>query len=152
MANWQDLVVGDRMSVDQKFNSRLQEAAFNNQEWGLIMTAAEFEIAHPEDPERARIVANTEKLPSIMPELDNLGNPMGGMGGAGREKSGSGGLFGSVKDALGLGGGSGGVDQQRLEEAEQLTQEYADALQQHLEENGKWETVRERAAAGGSQE
>jgi len=151
MAEWQDLVVGDRMSVDQQFNERLQQSEFNSQEWGLIMTATEFEIETPEDPERARIVANTEKLPSIMPELENLQNAMGGMGGApgGDQRGGKsgGGLFGSIKDALGL-DGDGGGDDDRIEAAERLTQEYAEALQQHLEETGKWETVRERAAAG----
>jgi hypothetical protein len=147
MASWQDLVVGDRMAVDQQFNDRLRQSEFNNQEWGLIMTATEFEVEHPTDPDRARIVANTEKLPSIMPELENLQNQMGAMGGGPQKKSG-GGVFGSIRDALGLGGGgSGGVDEKRLEAAESLTQEYAEALQQHLEENGKWETVRERAAA-----
>lgn len=147
MTNWMDLVVGDRMAVDGEFNDRLQESTFNNQEWGLIMTATEFEIEDAEDPSRARIVANTEKVPAILPELENLRGQMGGMGGGGRQSKGSGGFLGSVMDALGIGGGGGGVDQERLAAAEDLTQEYAEALQSHLEENGKWERVRERAAA-----
>jgi hypothetical protein len=66
------------------------------------------------------------------------------MGGAPTSDSGSdGGLVDSIKGALGLGGGGGGgVDQAKLEAAEQLTQEYADELQRHLESKGKWEQVR----------
>jgi hypothetical protein len=154
MSDWQDLVVGDRMSVDQQFNDRLRQSEFNSQEWGLIMTATEFQIEAPGDPDRARIVANTEKLPSIMPELKNLQDAMGGMGGAPGGSGdrggagGGGGLFDSIKGALGL-DGDGGDEQERIEAAERLTQEYAEALQRHLEENGKWDTVREHAAADG---
>jgi hypothetical protein len=110
---------------------------------GLIMTATELEIEAPDDPETARIVANTEKLPQIMPELENVRSQVESMGGAPASDSGSGGgLVDSIKGALGLGGGSGGVDQARLEAAEQLTQAYADELQRHLESKGKWEQVR----------
>jgi hypothetical protein len=151
MADWTDRIVGDRMRVDQEFNDRVVASEFSSQEWGLIMTAVEFEIEHPEDPERARIVANTEKLPQVMPELDNIKQQMNAMGGAGGGKSddsrGGGGLFGSIKSAFGLGGGGGGgSDQQKLAAAEELTQEYADALQQRLESTGKWEQVRATAA------
>jgi hypothetical protein len=150
MADWTDRIVGDRMRVDQEFNDRVVASEFSSQEWGLIMTAVEFEIEHPEDPERARIVANTEKLPQVMPELDNIKQQMNAMGGAGGGKSddsGGGGLFGSIKSAFGLGGGGGGgSDKQKLAAAEELTQEYADALQQRLESTGKWEQVRATAA------
>ncbi|SEO81648.1 hypothetical protein SAMN04487948_105301 [Halogranum amylolyticum] len=151
MADWTDSIVGDRMTVDREFNDRVQASQFSGQEWGLIMTATEFEIENAEDEERARIVADTEKLPQIMPELENIRSQMGAMGGAPKEPSGgggsgatgSGGLFGSIKRAFGLGGGGGsGGDAERLEAAERLTQEYADALQQHLESNGKWNQVR----------
>ncbi|SFL61917.1 hypothetical protein SAMN04487950_4405 [Halogranum rubrum] len=148
MANWTDSIVGDRMTVDREFNDRVQASRFSGQEWGLIMTATEFEIEHADDEERARIVADTEKLPQIMPELKNIRSQMGAMGGAaggsndGSDSSG-GGVFGSLKRAFGLGsgGGAGGSDEE-LEAAEQLTQEYADALQQHLEAKGKWNQVR----------
>jgi hypothetical protein len=107
------------------------------------MTATELEIEAPGEPEAARIVANTEKLPQIMPELENVRSQVESMGGAPASDSGSsGGLVDSIKGALGLGGGGGGVDQAKLEAAEQLTQEYADELQRHLESKGKWEQVR----------
>lgn len=144
MADWTDSIVGDRMTVDREFNERVRESEFSSQEWGLIMTATDLEIADADDPESARIVANTEKLPHILPELENIRSQMSSMGaatGGGSQSSGSGGLFGSVKDALGLGGG-GGADDERLAAAERLTQEYADELQAHLESAGKFEQVR----------
>jgi hypothetical protein len=49
--------------------------------------------------------------------------------------------LGSVKSALGLGGGAGG-DDERLAAAERLAQEYADELHSHLEGKGKFERVR----------
>jgi len=149
MSNWTDAIVGERMTVDREFNDRIRQSEFSNQEWGLIMTAVEFEIEDATDPEDARIVADTSKLPQIMPELDNISQQMGAMAGGGDPDGGSsGGAFGNllsdIKDVIlgGGGGGSGGVDQQRLEAAERLTQEYADELQRHLESKGKFEQVR----------
>ncbi len=143
MSDWTDSIVGDRMSVDREFNQRIVDSEFTRQEWGLIMTATELEISNPDDPDSARIVANTEKLPQIMPELENVRSQVESMGGAtsaGGSESKGGGLFDSLKGALGLGGG--GADQARLEAAERLAQEYADELQRHLESKGKWENVR----------
>ncbi|MFA1610890.1 DUF5799 family protein [Halobellus rubicundus] len=143
MADWTDSIVGDRMTVDREFNDRVENSRFTSQEWGLIMTATELEIEHADDPERARIVADTEKLPQIMPELDNVRSQMAQMGGAPGEDSDSGaGIVDSLKGALGLGNGTGGNDQERLDAAERLTQAYADALQDHLESKNKWEQVR----------
>jgi hypothetical protein len=146
---WQDLIVGDRMAVDQEFAQRVSDSQFSRQEWGLIMTAVEFEIENPGDAEQARVVADTSKVEQVMPELENVRNQMNAMGGAGGGggQSGGGGIFGSVKDALGLGGGGGGsgVDQNRLDAASRLAEEYAGELQQRLESQGKWAQVREAA-------
>ena len=149
MSDWTDAIVGDRMQVDQQFNEQIRGSEFTNQEWGLIMTATEFEIEAADDPDTAQIVADTEKLPQIMPELEQMSGGMGGMGGApggpgGAGGGGGGGLsdaISGIKDAL-LGGGDDGVDDERLAAAEDLTQEYAETLQQHLEQRGKWEQVR----------
>jgi hypothetical protein len=149
MSDWTDAIVGDRMQVDQQFNEQVRGSEFTNQEWGLIMTATEFEIEAADDPDTARIVADTEKLPQIMPELEQMSGGMGGMGGAAGGPNGPGGGGGGglsdaisgIKDAL-LGGGDDGVDDERLAAAEDLTQEYAETLQQHLEQRGKWEQVR----------
>jgi hypothetical protein len=147
---WQDLVVGDRMAVDQEFAQRVADSQFTRQEWGLIMTAVEFEIENPGDADRAQVVAETSKVEQVIPELENVRNQMNAMGGAGGGgQTGGGGIFDSVKDALGLGGGGGGsgVDQDRLDAATRLADEYAGELQQRLESQGKWAQVRE--AAGG---
>jgi len=142
MADWTDSIVGDRMTVDREFNDRITGSEFTSQEWGLIMTATEFDIEHADDPERARIVADTENLPQIMPELENVRSQMSQMGGApGEGGSGSGGIVDSLKGALGL-GGSDGPDEDRIDAAEELTQAYADELQTHLESKNKWEQVR----------
>jgi hypothetical protein len=147
MSEWTDAIVGDRMTVDNQFNERVAASRFSSQEWGLIMTATDLEIEDADDPENARVVADTSNLPAIMPELENLRSQMAGMGGApgGGESGGSGGgVVDSIKGALGLGGGGGGGggSDEELEAAERLVQEYADELQAHLEENGKWEQVR----------
>ncbi|VTT87859.1 hypothetical protein DM2_1193 [Halorubrum sp. DM2] len=147
MSEWTDAIVGERMTVDNQFNERVAASRFSSQEWGLIMTATDFEIENADDPESARVVADTSSLPAIMPELENLRSQMAGMGGApgGAEGGNSGGgLVDSIKGALGLGGGggSGGASDEELEAAERLVQEYADELQAHLEEVGKWEQVR----------
>ncbi|MFB6079961.1 MAG: DUF5799 family protein [Haloferacaceae archaeon] len=140
MSSWTDAIVGDRMTVDREFADRIRESEFNSQEWGLIMTATELEIEHADDPDRARIVADTENLPAIMPELENLRSGMAAMG-AGEDGGGrsSGGIVDTLKGALGVGGGS---DDDRRRTAERLAQEYADELQAHLESKGKWERVR----------
>jgi len=112
------------------------------------MTATEFEIENADDSENARIVADTSSLPAIMPELENVRSQVAAMGGAPGGAGGSGGsgggLVDSIKGALGLGGsgGSDGPSDEELDAAERLVQEYADELQAHLEEVGKWEQVR----------
>jgi hypothetical protein len=146
MSEWTDAIVGERMTVDNQFNERVAASRFSSQEWGLIMTATEFEIEDADDPEAARVVADTSNLPAIMPELENLRSQMSAMGGApggGDAGGGSGGgVVDSIKGALGLGGGGGGASDEELEAAERLVQEYADELQAHLESVGKWEQVR----------
>ena len=140
---WTDRIVGDRMTVDQQFNDRVTASEFTRQEWGLVMTAVEFEIENPGDADGARIVANTSKLEHVMPELDNIKQQMNPMGGG--SGSNSGGFFSSVKSALGM-GESGESDEEKTRAAERLTQEYADELQAHLEETGKWSQVRRAAS------
>lgn len=144
---WMDRIVGERMALDQEFNDRVQSSRFSNQQWGLIMTAAEFEIERPEDPERARMVADTSKLPQIMPELDAVEAQMGAGPGGAPAPSDGGGLFGSIKDALGF-GGDDGIDPERLAAAEDLVEEYATALQKRLEDRGKWTQICQAAERG----
>ncbi|WP_122088486.1 DUF5799 family protein [Halalkalicoccus subterraneus] len=143
---WMDRIVGDRMAVDREFTERVNESRFSSQQWGLIMTATGFEIRDPEDSERARLVANTEKLPQIMPELEKIDAQVRAAGGAGGSSTSepSGGVLASIKGALGL-GGDGGNDED-LQAAEELVAEYADRLQERLEDQGKWQSTREAAS------
>ena len=146
---WTDRIVGERMAVDQTFAERIQQSRFSNQQWSLIMTATEFEIEHPADPDRARIVANTDDLEGIIPELENVQTGMGAMGpgaGGSQPDSSGGGLIDSVMGALGMGDDGGSDHQEQREAAERLTQAYADELQSHLESKGRWESVRQTAA------
>lgn len=146
MTPWQDMIVGDRMTVDQEFSSHVDSSRFSRQEWSLIMTATTFEIEDPEDETNAELVADTSQLADMMPEIEKvaqmgpMGQPQGG--------SDSNGLFGSIRDALGLGGGQGGADaeEEKLADAEALVSAYAETLQAHLESEGRWSEVRAAAA------
>ena len=148
--SWTDRIVGERMTVDQEFSQRVQDSRFSSQQWSLIMTATEFEIEGADDPDRARIVANTEKVDQIIPELENVDQQMGAMGGqgggGGGASSSAGGVVDSILGALGLGGDGGDDREEKLRAAEQLTQEYAEELQSQLESKGRWESVRQAAA------
>lgn len=146
--SWRGRIVGARMTVDDEFSDRVEASSFSRQQWSLIMTATEFELHHADDPEQARIVANTNNLDAILPELENIEQQMGGMaGGPGGSESG-GGVLDSISNALGLGGGGDdGVDESQRAEAAELVQAYGDMLQQHLEETGRWEEIRSIAAA-----
>lgn len=140
---WDDMIVGDRMATDREFNSAVENSQFSRQQWGLIMTAVELEIENPGDEDRARLVANTEKLPHVMGELDNIQSQMGAMGG-GDDSGGRGGIFGSLRSTLGFGDDSG-TDSDKLAAAERLAQSYAEQLQTRLEERGKWDETRAAA-------
>jgi hypothetical protein len=141
--DWTSAIAAERMKLDNEFNDRIAASSFSNQQWNLVMTALEFEIDGAEDPETAQIVPNTSSIPTIMPELDRIAQqgPMGG-GGGGSSGSSGGSLLGGVKDALGLGGS--GKDE-RLEEAEDLAEQYAELLQEKLEAGGRWNGVCQRA-------
>ncbi|QDX41010.1 DUF5799 family protein [Salarchaeum sp. JOR-1] len=146
MSDWQDRIVGERMRVDDEFQHRVEASSFSNQQWGLVMTAVEFDIEHPEDPERARLVADTSNLTHVMDELDNVEAGMAAMAGGQQRDDDSGGILGDVKRMLGIGdSGDSGSDEERASEAAALAQEYADALQEKLEENGRWDEIREAA-------
>jgi len=139
MSNWTDRIVGDRMAVDREFSDRVRTSEFSNQEWGLVMTAVDFEIEHADDPDRARIVADTESLPQMIPELEKVQQGMG-PGGQSQADSGTG-VLDAIRGALGM--GDGDDDAEKLDAAERLVDEYASALQQRLEEKGKWDDIRQ---------
>ena len=148
MADWTNKLAGPRMQVDQQFHDRVMNSRFSNQEWGLIMTAVEWRIRDPDDPETARLEADTSKIEEIIPEIDRIQEQMGAsaspMGGGQ-----SGGFGGGIRDFLDtlLGNGASGSDAERLADAEALVQDYARQLQQYLENHERWDEIREAAAA-----
>jgi hypothetical protein len=149
MSDWQDMLVGDRMAVDNEFTRRVEQSQFSRQEWGLIMTATTFDIQNPGDEDAAQLVADTSELPTVMPELENIAN-MGPMGMPAEDDGGSGGLLDSLLGTLGLSRNGtdtdDGTDEEKLQAAERLVTAYAQQLQAHLEERGRWEEVRVAAA------
>jgi len=141
---WRNNIAGARMQVDQQFNDRILASEFTNQEWGLIMTAVEFDIVGAEDPETATLVADTENVRHVIPELENIPRGMGGQPGQGGRDS-SGGLLGSIR---GLFGGGDSKDEHKLEAAAALAEEYATELESYLREQDRWEAVCASAADG----
>jgi len=149
---WTDRIVGERMAVDQEFSEQIQQSRFSNQQWSLVMTATEFEIEHPDDPDRARIVANTDKLDGVSPNSRTCRR--GWVRWAARE---AGAAVRTPRAAgcstrswahSGWGGDGGSSEKEQRKAAERLTQEYADELQSHLESKGNGETARHAAADG----
>ncbi|WP_436911976.1 DUF5799 family protein [Halosimplex marinum] len=138
---WSDRIVGERMQTDREFAEKVAASNFSRQQWGLIMTAVEFEIENPGEPDSARLVADTSKIESVLPELEKVDRAAGMAAGGGRPDDDSGGILDGVKDALGLGGGDDGLDREQLAAAEEMAQMYAGDLQEKLEANGKWEEV-----------
>lgn len=140
---WRDQLAGHRMQVDGEFESRVRESELTKAEWNLVMTAVEFEVEG--EGETASLVANTNKVSSVVPEFENLSR--GGLGGAPAEGDATGGLFDSVKETFGLGDAGG---DEKLQVATALAEEYAEELQAHLERQGRWESIRRAANSGSS--
>jgi len=135
------------MRVDEEFNQRVLDSQFSNQEWGLIMTAVEFDIDSPETPDTAEMTADTEQLEQIIPELENLPEGMARPGGD--TGGNSGGVIDSLKSVLGFDdsdANGSGVDRDELAAARELVEEYASVLQRYLEEQGRWSEICEAAA------
>ncbi|MFB6071303.1 MAG: DUF5799 family protein [Halanaeroarchaeum sp.] len=147
--SWRDRIVGARMAVDDQFADRVEQSSFSRQQWGLVMTATEFEIENADDPQEAQIVPNTDHLDSILPELDDIERQMQGMDGGNGGSMGAsmGGIVDDLKDLLGMGEGEDGVDESRRREAVRMVTEYAEELQRYLEERGRWNELRELAAS-----
>jgi len=145
--DWTDQLAGARMQVDQQYQETLDASDFSNQEWGLVMTAVDWEIENPENPDEATLVADTSKLPDIVPELQNIQQQMGGSPTPVEEGSGGRGFLGRIKQYFDhLQPDSGGSDQKKLGDAEELVEGYTMVLQEYLEEHGRWEDICDAAA------
>jgi len=146
--DWTDRLAGARMQVDQRFNDRVLNSQFTNQEWGLIMTAVDFDIDNPENPGEARLVARTDHLENIVGELDSIQREMGGSSAPVDQGASGNNIVARLRQYLeGLTTNSGGGDdREKLVAARGLIEEYATELQQFLEEQGRWEDICESAA------
>jgi hypothetical protein len=143
---WLDRLAGARMQVDQQFNDRVRNSQFSNQQWGLIMTAVEFDIENPGNPADATLVARTDNVEKILPELDNIQQGMGGLQRQNQRSSG-GGLFSQLRSYLPGGKDtSDGHDADQLDAATALVEEYTTELQAYLKEEGRWDDICESAA------
>ncbi len=146
---WTDLLAGARMQVDQQFQEHLEQSDFTNQEWGLVMTAVDFEIQHADDPERAQLVADQEQIRQIIPELDNIQQQMGGAAQPVESNPDGGGMFGRLRQYLGFlssDTASSKPDKERLTAAKTLVEEYTEQLEAYLRERERWEEIRKAAA------
>jgi hypothetical protein len=145
---WTDMLAGARMQVDQQFQERLEQSDFTNQEWGLVMTAVEFEVLNADDPEEAQLVAEREQIRQIIPELDSIQREMGGAARPVESNPDGSGMFGRIKQYLGFlsDDTSDETDQERLATAKVLVDEYTEQLEAYLRERGRWEEVRQAAA------
>lgn len=140
---WSDRIVGARMAVDSEFSDEVDQSVFSRQEWGLVMTAVEFDIENADDDAAAELVANTDSLRDVLPELERAREAQAAMGAGRKPDDSGGGLVDNLKDALGFGGTDAEeIDEDQLREAERLADAYAVELQDHLEANGRWEDIR----------
>jgi len=136
--SWTERIAAERMQTDQEFADRVAASPLSSQQWGLVMTAVEFDIDGPEDPETAELVVDASKLTSVMDEIRRIGDRQPG---AAATSDRGGGLLDSVKNAFGV----GETDDELRETAEDLAEEYAAALQTRLEDRGRWTEVCELA-------
>lgn len=136
---WTQQIAAERMQTDQAFTDRVVDSPLSSQQWGLVMTAVEFEIEGPEDPETAELVVETRRLDGVMDEIRTIGDRQPGAGAT--PDSGGGGLLDTVKGAFGV----DDSDDELRETAESLAAEYATALQARLEDRGRWAEICEQA-------
>lgn len=132
---WQDAIATERMAVDRAFTEQVAASALSNDSWELVMTAVELEIRGPSDPETAELVANTDRLSSVLPAIASIE--------AQRDPGSGPGLVGRLRGRLPW--VSGPSDDYRRT-AEALAGAYAQALRAKLESAGRWETICAMAA------
>jgi hypothetical protein len=145
---WTDYLAGARMQVDQQFSDQVRASEFTSQQWGLIMTAVEFEIDDPGDPEQATLVANTDNVETIIPELDAIERQTAGMGaGGGRSRSTGTGtsLLGRIRSYFSS-ESDDGADAEQYEQAVTLVDQYTTQLQALLREEDRWQELCAAAA------
>jgi len=144
--DWTDQLAGARMQVDQRYQDVLDASDFSNQEWGLVMTAIDWDIENPEDPEEATLVADKSKLPDIVPELRTIQKEMGGSPTPVEEGPNTEGFLGRLRQYVHHLRGDNESSEKKLGDAEELVDGYTLELQEFLEERGRWEDLCAAAA------
>lgn len=137
--DWENMIIADRMAVDQAFQEQVTASAFSNQAWSLVMTAVDFQIVNPEQPEEAYITVDSAQIDSVLPAMEEAEKALGG---SPKKQSFTDKIANELRGYLGKNRG----DAERRAEAEQLATAYANELHARLERVGKWEAVCERAA------
>jgi len=136
MADWYSRAAHERVQVDQTFNARLRDKPVTAHQWGLLMTAIEFDIVNPEEPERARIVPDVSKVDSVLEQVKEAEDA------SNAPAPDSPGVVERVKRTLGL----SDPEDPYKRAARSLASQYATELQEELEEQGRWEESCQRAA------
>lgn len=132
---WDDHLIGDRMEVDQKFQSHVENAGLSNQSWELIMRAVQFEIVHDQANDEYTIQTQFDRLDSVLPAVAGAQKWEGEL--TRQEPEQSSGLFSKLNELLGR--SKSGEDYR--EQAEDLATAYAEELQEHLVERDKWDEI-----------
>ncbi len=136
MADWYSRAVHERVTVDSAFNKHLRSKPITHHQWGLLMTAIEFDIVNPDEPERARIVPDLSKIDSVLPQVKEAEDA------ANAPTPDSAGVVERVKRAVGL----AEPEDPYVRVARSLASQYATELQEELEKQERWEETCEWAA------
>lgn len=149
MPDWTDKLARARITVDKEFYEDVERSQFTEQEWGMIMTAVEWRVRNAEDPETARLVADTSKVSDILPQLREIRTRVReAQRGVGRPRTLADGFTGWINGFVEMLGNvlSNEPRDARLRDAEKLANRYAIRVQEYLEDRGRWEEVRLAAA------
>lgn len=131
---WQHAIAAERMAVDREFADQVSASSLSPESWELVMTAVELKIERPGDPSAAQLVANTERLPSVLPAIASIEQ---------RHDHDGPGLLARLRGYI---PGVDGPQADRRRTAEALARTYARELRERLEETGQWEQVCAMAA------
>lgn len=142
----EELLVGHRLAVDQEFATRVRDSEFSSMEWDLIMSSVTFELANPDDPEEAAIVADLEEVWTAIDAIDDLPDRQPGVKPSTPHRgSREPGVLSRLSSSLGLDDvWGGGPSDERIQSANALVTEYAEVLQIHLKQQHHWEELCER--------
>ena len=151
MPEWTDKMARARIQVDKEFYESIERSQFTEQEWGLIMRATDWRVANAEDPEHARLVAETDRVAEILPQLSRIRQDVQTAAAgpeAARQRTLAEGFSGWINGFVEMlsRAVTGGSRDSRVDDAQDLADQYAERVQAYLERRGKWDDVRRAAA------